>query len=332
VDPENTLIPKLVRGIQAARKKGGAWNNTQENVWVLLAMEKYYQTYEKEEPAFDVRTWLEEGYLGKLPFHSRSTDTHTASVPMWVLVLKQMRQTATHTLPQLVSGSTSAPTTSGDGGKGKQLEEGAPIGQHPALNLLIEKEGKGRCYYRIAMNYSPASLDLPPLDRGFTLKRTYETVDDDGDVEEIGSLVRIKAGARVRVRLSLTTPTVRHHVALVDWLPAGLEPLNPELKQVDDLGSSSNDRTGIVLELLALGRGYALGLLSGWQGRWFDHQNMRDDRCEIFTSYLAGGLYEYTYLARATTLGEFFAPPPKVEEMYEPETFGRGTAHHVHVI
>jgi hypothetical protein len=29
-------------------------------------------------------------------------------------------------------------------------------------------------------------------------------------------------------------------------------------------------------------------------------------------------------MARATTPGAFVVPPPKAEEMYHPETFGRG--------
>jgi len=37
-----------------------------------------------------------------------------------------------------------------------------------------------------------------------------------------------------------------------------------------------------------------------------------------------GGVYTYTYVARATTPGVFVVPPPRAEEMYAPETFGRG--------
>jgi hypothetical protein len=51
---------------------------------------------------------------------------------------------------------------------------------------------------------------------------------------------------------------------------------------------------------------------------------MRDERVEAFASLLWDGVYDYTYVARATTPGEFVAPPPKAEEMYDPETFGRG--------
>ena len=61
-----------------------------------------------------------------------------------------------------------------------------------------------------------------------------------------------------------------------------------------------------------------------WARPWYDHQNLRDERVEAFASLLWEGDHEYTYLARATTPGDFIAPPPRAEEMYTPETFGRG--------
>jgi len=60
-----------------------------------------------------------------------------------------------------------------------------------------------------------------------------------------------------------------------------------------------------------------------WWSTWYEHQNMHDDRAEAFTSLLWDGVYEYTYIARATTPGTFIAPPAKAEEMYSPEVFGR---------
>ncbi len=60
-----------------------------------------------------------------------------------------------------------------------------------------------------------------------------------------------------------------------------------------------------------------------WSRPWYEHQNLRDERAEAYTSLLYGGVYEYTYLAIATTPGRFVVPPSKAEEMYHPETFGR---------
>ena len=50
-----------------------------------------------------------------------------------------------------------------------------------------------------------------------------------------------------------------------------------------------------------------------------------DERVEAFASLVWDGVYDYTYVARATTPGTFVVPPPKAEEMYAPETFGRGS-------
>ena len=55
----------------------------------------------------------------------------------------------------------------------------------------------------------------------------------------------------------------------------------------------------------------------------WEHYNLRDDRVEAFQSTLLPGIYQLSYLARATTHGRFVAPPARAEEMYAPETFGR---------
>ena len=43
-------------------------------------------------------------------------------------------------------------------------------------------------------------------------------------------------------------------------------------------------------------------------------------------NYLSAGTYDYSYVARATTPGSFVVPPVRAEEMYFPETFGRGAS------
>jgi uncharacterized protein YfaS (alpha-2-macroglobulin family) len=66
-----------------------------------------------------------------------------------------------------------------------------------------------------------------------------------------------------------------------------------------------------------------------WAWQWFEHQNMRDERVEAFASLLWDGVYNYSYVARATTPGIFTVPPSKAEEMYHPETFGRSATDRV---
>ena len=81
VDPDNDLIPKLVRGLLAHRVKG-RWSSTQENAFVLLAMDRYFKVFEGTTPNFVSRVWLGETFAGQHTFKGRTTETATSNVPM----------------------------------------------------------------------------------------------------------------------------------------------------------------------------------------------------------------------------------------------------------
>ena len=182
------------------------------------------------------------------------------------------------------------------------------------------KDGTGRLYYRIGLRYAPDDLTLDPLDRGFEVTRTYEAVDDPGDVwRDDDGTWHIKAGARVRVTLQMVAESQRTHVALIDPLPAGLEALNPALAVTPSVPGVEGDGGGMPMPA------YEMSWWRGW-GPWYEHQQLRDDRAEAFTTFLPGGTYDYSYVARATTPGTFVVPPTKAEEMYHPETFGRSAS------
>jgi alpha-2-macroglobulin len=73
------LIPKVVNGLLAHRTKG-RWGNTQENIFVLLALDHYFNTYESQTPDFVARIWLGDTYAGSgdiprdaAPTRSKST-------------------------------------------------------------------------------------------------------------------------------------------------------------------------------------------------------------------------------------------------------------------
>lgn len=269
-EPNSDLIPKIVRGLLAGKTKG-RWANTQENVFILLALNKYFQTYEKVTPNFITRIWLGQSFAGEQQFTERSSDSNLINVPMQYLTQ-----------------------------------------QNATPNLILDKQGEGRLYYRIAMKYAPQDLKLLPADYGFAITRTYEAVDRADDVKQNadGSWT-IKLGARVRVRVQMVAPTRRYHVALVDKLPAGFEIINQALAVSETLPDDTRSKN-----LRPDGYSY-YGLT------WYDHQNLRDERAEAFTLMLGAGIWSYSYAARATTPGDFVAPPAKAEEMYAPETYGR---------
>jgi len=271
VQPKSDLITKLVRGLLDHRTKG-RWLNTQENAFILLALDRYFNVFEKVTPDFVARVWLGEGFAGEHAFKGRTTERAHIEIPMSWLAER----------------------------KGDQ-------------SLLVQKDGKGRLYYRIGMKYAPKDLTLEPADYGFALERVYEAVDDPKDVRrDDDGTWHARAGARVRVRLTMAVPMRRYHVALVDPLPAGLEPINPELAVSESIPEDPNKADE--------GSG---GRYWWWWRPWYEHQNMRDERVEAFSSLVWDGVHEYTYVARATTPGEFVVPPTRAEEMYHPETFGR---------
>ena len=80
-DPKNDLIPKLVRGLLDHRVKG-AWSNTQENVFILLALDKYFNAFEKVTPDFVTAVWLGSTYAGEQAFKGRSVDSNVLNIPM----------------------------------------------------------------------------------------------------------------------------------------------------------------------------------------------------------------------------------------------------------
>ena len=71
--PKSDVIPKIVTGLLAHRT-AGHWSNTQENAFVLLALDKYFNTFEKATPDFVARAWLGERYAGEHAFKGRTTE------------------------------------------------------------------------------------------------------------------------------------------------------------------------------------------------------------------------------------------------------------------
>ena len=82
--PDSDLVPKLVAGLLGHRT-AGRWASTQENAFVLLALGRYFDTYESVTPDFTARLWLGEDFAGEQEFHGRSTDLRHLVVPMAAL-------------------------------------------------------------------------------------------------------------------------------------------------------------------------------------------------------------------------------------------------------
>ncbi|MDF3068626.1 MAG: hypothetical protein K0R38_4227 [Polyangiaceae bacterium] len=178
--------------------------------------------------------------------------------------------------------------------------------------LVFEKSGSGKLFYEARLRYVRRELPKQPLDSGFYVEKSLHAVTADALGKGIGApggiAAELAAGALVLVDLTLVTPASREYVVIDDALPAGLEAIDPKLMTTASWLRDAGDGGG------------------GEDGAFrapYDRSEVRDDRVLFFVDSLPAGLWHYRYLARATTLGRFVLPPTRVEEMYEPEVFGR---------
>ncbi len=200
----------------------------------------------------------------------------------------------------------SAATFRGFDGRSRTTTVRLPSSGSGPSDVTLAREGRGVLHYRLGLRYRIDSALSPPVDRGLIVEREFEALENSADVRRSADGTwHIRAGARVRVRVVVVAPVRRSHVALVSPFPAGIEPLNPSFRNAPPP---------------RLPRG-------AWA--WWDRVEIRDDRVQLFASSLPEGIWTFTGEAVATTPGRFLADPPKVEEMYSDDVFGRGTADRV---
>src|SRR5262249_23737550 len=80
-DGSPDLIGKVVRGLLAHRK-AGRWQSTQENAFVLLALDRYFRKVEHATPDFKARVWIGDRFAGEHAFAGRTTERAAVAVPL----------------------------------------------------------------------------------------------------------------------------------------------------------------------------------------------------------------------------------------------------------
>jgi uncharacterized protein YfaS (alpha-2-macroglobulin family) len=186
--------------------------------------------------------------------------------------------------------------------------------------------GKGMVYYALSVTEVPLTAPVTPDMRGILVERWYERMSDGRPV------ISAREGDLVRVRLRITVPTDREFVALVDPVPAGLEPVDLSLRTASTLDPFIVHELNPDSEFEEIRREHDEGprwqrwLYGNWDEGWWqpwDHKELRDDRVIYFARMLWKGSYSASYIARATTAGTFARPPAHAEEMYNAALSGR---------
>jgi uncharacterized protein YfaS (alpha-2-macroglobulin family) len=173
-----------------------------------------------------------------------------------------------------------------------------------APGAKITLDGGARELFFAARVHVERPLDGAAADRGLGLAREY--LDPDTN-QPVG---KIRLGQTIKVRLTVRSRERRAHVAVVDRLPAGFEPVLTRFK-ASYAGEDARPAWGF----------WWWREQTAWQ-----NLELRDDRAQLFADVLVSGQSQQEYLVRATTIGAFAAPPVTAEAMYEPSVAGRSAA------
>ena len=191
------------------------------------------------------------------------------------------------------------------------------IGQRRELVLL--KSGPGRVYYSSRLQYAPTLENSERINAGIDVRREY-SVERNGKWHLLESPMQLKRGELIRVDLYVSVPTARHFVVVDDPVPGALEPVNRQLATTSGVDADKG-------EFRAAGgswwfqyndwHSYATSL---WN---FYHRELRFDSARFYADYLPPGNYHLSYSAQVIAEGQFRAAPTHVEEMYDPDVFGK---------
>ena len=165
--------------------------------------------------------------------------------------------------------------------------------------LLLMSASTNRLYTTVSIETRPPETAQPRQDRGFSLQRRFDRLDDDNQPQGAGSL---HVGDRVLVSLRLTVRETARYVVIDDALPAIFEAINAEFRTQEARSADALTRDG-----------------SWWVS---DFREIRKDRCLSFADWVEPGTYTLRYVARVRAAGTVTAPPAKVEEMYHPGRCG----------
>ena len=254
---DSELNEKVMRWLLNA-KKNGIYLNTQDNVTVFAAVNRYYKKYESVPPDFKSTIMLENKLLLDAVFSSRKDKGVESKF------------------------SFSDIETNNDDKEGFD-------------RINITKDGAGRVYYGIKVDYT--MLENPVArDAGYKVERYLTT--KDGRKLDLTSDT-LKQGEEYIVTVKVNVPYERRFSVVEIPIAAGLRILN----------ASFVTESSEVSE--ATGGSYA-----------FNHTETYTDKVLLFADMMSKGEYEYNFVVRAATPGEYSLPPTKAHEMYNSEVFG----------
>jgi len=189
-----------------------------------------------------------------------------------------------------------------------------------SANIEIKKKGEGRLYYSAMISYDMQEDNVSRINSGIEIRREY-SVERNGSFVILNSPMNVKRGEILKVDLFISVPTARHFVVVDDPVPGGLEPVNT------DLATSSLVDSDKAKFKAAEGSWWYTFSDWSYYGRYFwsfYHKELRHNAARFYADYLPAGNYQLSYTAQVIAEGKFTVMPVHVEEMYDPDVYGKG--------
>ncbi|MFQ5855363.1 MAG: Ig-like domain-containing protein, partial [Anaerolineae bacterium] len=293
LDPDNGLIPNVVRWLMIARKDG-IWETTQETAWALIGLTDWMR----------VTGELDADYA------------YTATLDDQVIA----------------SGKAFVENGEGKMENGREKGEGGfrlpssilhlPISilKSPSFLTFARGEGSGRLYYTAHLKVYLPVEEIEPADRGIIVQRRY-TLASCQDGAACPDVREAALGDVIRVDLTIIAPNDLYYVVVEDPLPAGAEAIDTGLATTSLLAMGPGLRRQSPTFFGP--EGEAAYYPFYWWWNWYSRSELRDEKVVLFADYLPKGTYEYAYTMRATLPGDYHVIPTVAREFYFPEVFGR---------
>jgi uncharacterized protein YfaS (alpha-2-macroglobulin family) len=163
-----------------------------------------------------------------------------------------------------------------------------------------------------------------PRSEGIYVQRWFEPYDQPGK-----QATEFAAGELIRVRVRVATSQERNFVAVEVPLPAGLEAVDTALATTRRLPREKGE------EAMESEETSSMDEEESWANAFwspFNYSEKRDDRVVFFADRLPPGVHIESFVARATTPGQFILKPAHAAEMYAPEVFGRSESGLIRVV
>ncbi len=302
LDPDNALIPNVVRWLMIARKDG-IWETTQETAWALIALTDWMVETGELEAAYDYSVSLNDSDLVE---GTATKENVQESIKLKVPVA------------DLLVDASNRLTVARTDGNGRLY-----YSAHLKVYLPVEEIEPAERGIIVSRRYT---LESCLEGREEAMRRGGEEIAASSPLASspprCPEVREAKLGDVIRVDLTIIAPNDLYYVVVEDPLPAGAEAIDTGLATTSLLAM---DPTLTRQSRIFFGEDEGIYNYPyyWWWWRWYSRSELRDDKVVLFADYLPKGTYEYSYTMRATLPGDYHVIPTVASEFYFPEVFGR---------